>query len=133
MELLNKSGIVLVGSILAVGLLIACQAKEEMAPSKGQIEATALSARKNSDTVAESRMVEWAAQGLPLAQRELADIYRTRPGMQAKAVMLLQEAVRSGDAEAEIRLRRWMQASRATAHHAGKALGDGSTAATAAE
>lgn len=104
MELFNKSGIALVAAIVGVGLLIACQAQDDMMPSAVQIEATADTASLGPQTVAEGRMVEWAAQGLPVAQRELARIYQNRPGKQVEALQLLEKAARSGDSEAASRL-----------------------------
>lgn len=110
MELFNKSGIALVAAIVGVGLLIACQAQDDMRPSTDQIEATAGTASKSTETVAEGRMVEWAAQGLPVAQRELARIYQHRPGKQDEALKLLEQAARSGDSKAAYDLSQMPQA-----------------------
>lgn len=104
MELFNKSGIALVSTILIVGLLIACQANDTMVPTPSQIQATANTASKGSTTVAEGRMVEWAKQGLPAAQRELARLYQNRPGKQDEVKRLLEDASRSGDSIATTRL-----------------------------
>lgn len=104
MELFNKSGIALVSTILVVGVLIACQANDTMVPTPSQIQATANTASKGATTVAEGRMVEWAKQGLPAAQRELARLYQDRPGKQDEVKQLLENASRSGDSIATMRL-----------------------------
>lgn len=104
MELFNKSGIGLVSVIVLVGMVIAAQASDEMLPTPEQIEATALSARQNVESVSEGRISEWAARGLPVAERELAVLYRGRDGKRDEAIKLFEKAAEAGDAEAAFQL-----------------------------
>ena len=82
-------------SALLVVLLAGCA----RAPLPAEIEAVAMQASQRGDEAAERRLQAWAADGLPVAERELALLYRKRHrDDQARALFL--RAARQGDAEA---------------------------------
>ncbi|GAB3439046.1 sel1 repeat family protein [Massilia solisilvae] len=90
-------------------LLAACSLQLALAgcagkPSAAQIELLAMGASQRGDYQAEQRLANWASQGLPVAQRELALLYRNRPEMAEAAVGLLRQAAQSGDAEAAFQM-----------------------------
>ncbi len=69
------------------------------APSSAEIETVSMEAIQRGDAGAERRLALWAADGLPVAQRELALLYRKRRD-DAGARTLFAQAARQGDAEA---------------------------------
>ena len=79
MELFNKSGLLVSSLLVAVGALIACQAHEDAMPPANVIEAAALHIGPVGQSAAERRLREWAEQGSPVAQRELALRYQADP------------------------------------------------------
>ncbi|GAB3411768.1 sel1 repeat family protein [Massilia agilis] len=90
-------------------LLAACSLQLALAgctgkPSADQIELLAMGASQRGDYQAEQRLASWANQGMPVAQRELALLYRNRPEMAEAAVGLLRQAAQSGDAEAAFQM-----------------------------
>lgn len=104
MELFNKSGVLVATVLVAVGVLIGAQAKEDMVPPAPVIEATALKMNKSGDFAAERRLREWAEQGSAVARRELALQYQADSGRRVEAMKLLEQAARAGDARATDRL-----------------------------
>lgn len=104
MELFNKSGVLLSSLVVLIGALIACQAKEDAVPSPTVIEAAALHAGPLRQSAAERRLREWAEQGSPVAQRELALRYLSSPDRRGDALRLLQQAASGGDAQAAAEL-----------------------------
>lgn len=100
MELFNKSGVLVSSVLVLVGALIACQAQEDAVPPPTVIEAAATSMGPNAEGAAEHRLREWAEQGSPVAQRELALRYLNNPARHGEAIRLLQQAARAGDAQA---------------------------------
>ena len=79
MELFNKSGVLVSSVLVLVGALIACQAQEDAVPSPTVIEAIAMQSGPQGQAAAERRLQEWADQGSPVAQRELALRYLSNP------------------------------------------------------
>ncbi|AVR98062.1 hypothetical protein C9I28_22290 [Pseudoduganella armeniaca] len=89
-------------ALLAACLLAGC--RHEAPPSSAQIEALAMTAAQRSDAAAEQQLQRLAAQGLPVAQRELGILYRARPAARADAERLLRQAAKAGDAQAAYHL-----------------------------
>lgn len=90
-------------------LLAACSLPFALAsctgkPSSDQIELLAMDASQRGDFQAEQRLADWARQGSPVAQRELALLYRNRPELADAAAGLLRQAAQSGDAEAAFQM-----------------------------
>jgi uncharacterized protein len=86
-------------SALLVVLLAGCG----RAPLPAEIEATAMDAAQRGDAAAEQRLQDWAADGLPVAERELALLVRKRHrDDDARALFL--RAARRGDAQAAYEL-----------------------------
>ncbi|NVD72406.1 hypothetical protein D0T25_26960 [Duganella sp. BJB488] len=100
MELFNKSGVLVSSVLVLVGALIACQAQEDAIPSPTVIEAAALQMGPMGQTAAERRLQEWADQGSPVAQRELALRYLANPAKRHEAMQLFERAANAGDAQA---------------------------------
>src|SRR5471032_3026499 len=65
-------------------------------PSSAQIELAGMSALQQSEARAERHLRDWAAQGMPVAQRELAILYQTRPGQRDEAMKLFALSARGG-------------------------------------
>jgi hypothetical protein len=104
MELFNKSGVLVSAVLVTVGALIACQAQEDGIPSSTVIEAAALQLSPGGQPAAERRLQEWADQGSPVAQRELALRYLANPDKRHEAMQLFERAASAGDAQAAVRL-----------------------------
>jgi hypothetical protein len=100
MDLFNKSGMLVASVLVLVGLLIACQAQEDAMPSSTVVEQAVQSMGPGTHSAANRRLEEWAAQGSPVAQRELALRYLSNPDKQGEAIRLLKQAARAGDAQA---------------------------------
>ena len=82
-------------SVLLFILLAGCG----RTPLPAEIEAVSMAASQRGDEAAEQRLQAWAADGLPVAERELALLYRKRHrDDQARTLFL--RAARQGDAEA---------------------------------
>lgn len=104
MELFNKSGVLISAVLVLVGALIACQAQEDGIPSSTVIEAAAMQIGPTGQPAAERRLQEWAAQGSPVAQRELALRYLSQPDKRREAMQLFERAASAGDAQAAVGL-----------------------------
>ena len=104
MELFNKSGVLVSSVLVLVGALIACQAQEDAVPSPTVIEAIATQAGPQGQAAAERRLQEWADQGSPVAQRELALRYLSNPAKRNEAMQLFERAANAGDAQAAVGL-----------------------------
>jgi len=89
--------------IASVAALIGCQSPEA-APASAEIESVSMVAAQKHDEQAERRLRNWAAQGLPVAQRELGLLYQARPEQRAEAQQLLEHAAQKGDTEAAFQL-----------------------------
>lgn len=104
MELFNKSGVLISSVLVLVGALIACQAQEDAIPSPTVIEAAAMQIGPTGQPAAERRLQEWAEQGSPVAQRELALRYLSNPAKRREAMELFERAASAGDAQAAVGL-----------------------------
>src|SRR5471030_1737685 len=104
MDLFNKSGVLVSSVLVLVGALIACQAKEDSIPSPTVIEAAAMQLGPQGPSAAERRLQEWADQGSPVAQRELALRYLSNPAKRTEAMHLFERAASAGDAQAVLGL-----------------------------
>lgn len=104
MELFNKSGVLISSVLVSVGALIACQAQEDAIPSPKVIEAAAMQLGPTGQPAAERRLQEWANQGSPVAQRELALRYLSNPDKRDEALQLFERAASAGDAQAAVGL-----------------------------
>jgi hypothetical protein len=104
MELFNKSGVLVATVLVAVGVLIGVQAKDDMVPPAPVIEATALQMNKSGNFVAERRLREWAEQGSAVARRELARQYQADSNRRDEAIKLFEDAARAGDSQAALQL-----------------------------
>ncbi|WP_432377809.1 hypothetical protein [Duganella sp. P38] len=100
MEIFNKSGVLISAVLVSVGALIACQAQEDAIPSSNVIEAAAMQIGPSGQVAAERRLQEWADQGSPVAQRELALRYLSNPEKRREAMQLFERAASAGDAQA---------------------------------
>ncbi|WP_256079108.1 tetratricopeptide repeat protein [Massilia sp. YIM B04103] len=97
---------------LALAALTACRdggphmaaGTDGAGPDAARIESVAMAASQQGNAEAEQRLRSWAARGMPVAQRELGILYRARPGQQEEAMRLLEQAARSGDAQAAFHL-----------------------------
>jgi hypothetical protein len=103
MELFNKSGVLVSSVLVLVGALIACQAQEDAVPASTVIEAAAMQLGQGQPA-AERRLQEWADQGSPVAQRELALRYLSNPAKRREAMQLFERAASAGDAQAAVGL-----------------------------
>lgn len=99
-----KHAVSLPALVLAVlaSTLVACQSSPP--PTSAEIEATAMQARQAGNQQAERRVRNWAAKGMPVAERELALVYQPRPERRDDALRLFEQAARTGDAEAAFEL-----------------------------
>ena len=104
MELFNKSGVLVATVLVAVGVLIGVQAKDDMVPPAPVIEATALQMNKGNNFAAERRLREWAEQGSAVARRELARQYQADSSRRDEAIKLFEDAARAGDSQAATQL-----------------------------
>jgi len=104
MDIFNNGAFKLAPMLVLAGALMACQPRQEMTPDSAQIEAVAMAASHNRDANAELRLSAWAAQGLPVAERELALLYRDRLRQRDRAMALFEKAARAGDGEAAFEL-----------------------------
>lgn len=104
MDLFNKSGVLVSAVLVSVGALIACQAQEDAVPSPTVIEAAAMQLGASGQPAAERRLQEWAEQGSPVAQRELALRYLSDPSKRREAMQLFERAASAGDAQAAVGL-----------------------------
>jgi hypothetical protein len=125
MELFNKSGVLVSSVLVMVGALIACQAQEDAVPSSTVIEAAAMQLGPQGQPAAERRLQEWADQGSPVAQRELALRYLSKPEKRREAMQLFERAASAGDAQAAVGLV-------GMAREGGVGLSSGSSAALSA-
>lgn len=100
MDLFNKSGLLVSSVLVLIGALIACQAQEDAVPPPTVIEAAAMQLGPHGDSAAERRLQEWAEQGSPVAQRELALRYLSNPAKRNEAMRLFERAARAGDVQA---------------------------------
>ncbi|TFW17185.1 tetratricopeptide repeat protein [Duganella callida] len=97
MRIHHSAGMALV--VVTSALLFGCQIQRE-APSSAQIEVLGMKARQEADAHAERKLMDWAGQHLPVAQRELAILYQARPKQRDAALALFELAARGGDREA---------------------------------
>ena len=92
---------------LGVAALLLCLAacrQQVPTPTPAQIETVGMRARQAHDAAAQRQLQAWSAQQLPVAQRELALLYRGQPAQRQVALQLFERAARSGDAEAAFEL-----------------------------
>ena len=113
MELFNKSGVLVATVLVAVGVLIGVQAKDDMVPPAPVIEATALQMNKGGNFAAERRLREWAEQGSAVARRELARQYQADSSRRDEAIKLFEDAARAGDSQAATQLSEMQREARA--------------------
>ncbi len=97
MEIFNKAGVIVTSTLVMVGMLIACQVKENVEPPAPVVEAVAQKLAEHGGAAAERRLREWAEQGSPVAARELGLRYTLDAGKQKEAMRLLEKAARAGD------------------------------------
>src|SRR4051812_6644703 len=102
MQLKNYPGVALVAVLTSV-FLFGCQLQQEK-PTSAQIEVIGMKAMQEADASAERKLMSWSAQQMPVAQRELALLYQSRPKQRAEAMRLFEQAARAGDTEAAFEL-----------------------------
>lgn len=98
MEIFNKAGVIVTSTLVMVGMLIACQVKEEVEPPAPVVEAVAKKLAEHGGAAAERRLREWAEQGSAVAARELGLLYILDASKHGEAMRLLEKAARAGDA-----------------------------------
>jgi len=97
MELFNKAGVLVTSTLVMVGMLIACQVKEDGEPPAPVIEAVAQKLGEHGGVAAERRLREWSDQGFAVATRELGMLYSHDASRRNEAIRLLEKAARAGD------------------------------------
>ncbi|MCU6500429.1 sel1 repeat family protein [Rugamonas sp. A1-17] len=102
MQMKNYPGVALIG-LLAGVFLFGCQLQQEK-PTSAQIETVGMKAMQQADASAERKLMSWSAQNMPVAQRELALLYQTRPEQRAQSLKLFEQAARGGDVDAAYQL-----------------------------
>lgn len=90
-------------SVLASAFLFGCQIQREQ-PTDAQIEVVGMKAIQEADAGAERKLIAWARQNLPVAQRELGLLYEARPAQRKEALRLFEQAARGGDVDAAFEL-----------------------------
>ncbi|WP_200951671.1 hypothetical protein [Duganella sp. Root1480D1] len=85
-------------TLVMVGMLIACQVKDEVEPPAPVVEAVAKKLAEHGGAAAERRLREWAEQGSPVAARELGLLYSQDAAKHKEAMRLLEKAALAGDA-----------------------------------
>lgn len=98
MDIFNKAGVIVTSVLVMVGMLIACQAQEEVEPPAPVVEAVAKKLAEHGGAAAERRLREWAEQGSAVAARELGLLYTLDASKHSEAILLLEKAARAGDA-----------------------------------
>jgi TPR repeat protein len=93
----------LTAALLSSVFLFGCQMQQEK-PTSAQIEVIGMKAKQEADAHAERKLIAWSEQNLPVAQRELAILYQSRPEQRADALKLFEQAARGGDVEAAFQL-----------------------------
>ena len=98
MEIFNKAGVIVTSTLVMVGMLIACQVKEDVEPPAPVIETVAKRLGEHGGAAAERRLREWSEQGSVVAARELGLLYSQNASKHSEAIRLLEKAARAGDA-----------------------------------
>lgn len=93
----------LLAAAFIAGALPGCQLHQEK-PTSAQIETLGMKARQLGDASAANTLRDWAAQGWPVAQRELALVYQSHPEQRQSTLALFEQAARNGDTEAAYQL-----------------------------
>lgn len=93
----------LTAALLSSVFLWGCQMQHEK-PTSAQIEVIGMKAKQEADAHAERKLIAWSEQNLPVAQRELAILYQSRPEQRADALKLFEQSARGGDVEAAFQL-----------------------------
>lgn len=88
---------------LVAAVLFGCQIQQEK-PTSAQIEVIGMKAKQEADPHAERKLMAWAEKNMPVAQRELAILYQSRPKQRDDALTLFEQAARGGDTEAAFQL-----------------------------
>ena len=91
-------------TLALAGLLSACQPSPPVPATSAAIESVGMLALQAHDAKATSLLTDWAAQGSPVAQRELAQVLADRPETLAQALPWLEKAAASDDATAQFTL-----------------------------
>lgn len=100
---MKNSPATILATVLASVLLFGCQIQRDP-PSSAEIETTGMKAQQQADASAERKLMAWAGQDMPVAQRELALLYKGRPRQRADAMKLFEQAARGGDVDAAYQL-----------------------------
>lgn len=98
MEIFNKAGVIVTSTLVMVGMLIACQVKEDVEPPAPVVEAVAKKLAEHGGAAAERRLREWVDQGSPVAARELGLLYSLDAAKHKEGMRLLEKAALAGDA-----------------------------------
>ncbi|WP_426113809.1 tetratricopeptide repeat protein [Massilia sp. PWRC2] len=94
----------LTAAALVLALAVALCACQQQAPTAAQIETLGMQARQQNAAPAQRQLLAWSAQQLPVAQRELALLYKSRPDQRTAALRLFEQAARAGDGDAAFEL-----------------------------
>lgn len=89
--------------LILAAAMAACQQQPEQL-SSAQIESVGMKARQQDDARAQRQLAAWSVRNLPVAQRELALVYKSQPAQRAAALQLFEQAARGGDSEAAFEL-----------------------------
>jgi len=105
MQLKHPHGMTLAAVLASLCMLCtleACQRQQQ--PTSAEIETIGMKARQQNDGSAEKHLASWSAQNMPVAQRELAILYKSRPNQRAAALRLFEQSARAGDPDAAFEL-----------------------------
>lgn len=105
MQLKHSLGMPLAAVLASLSMLCALAACQLQAkPSSAEIETMGMRARQQNDPNAQKSLLAWSLQHMPVAQRELAILYKSRPNQRTAAMDLFEQAARAGDPEAAFEL-----------------------------
>ncbi|WP_332877329.1 tetratricopeptide repeat protein [Massilia sp. S19_KUP03_FR1] len=105
MQLKHSPGMTLaalLASLCMLCTLAACQSQDK--PTSAEIETIGMKARQQNDENARRSLVLWSSQNMPVAQRELAILYKSGPSQRSAALRLFEQSARAGDPEAAFEL-----------------------------
>jgi TPR repeat protein len=91
-------------ALTVAALLVACQFSTPVPDTSAAIESVGILALQAHDAKATAQLTDWAQQGSPVAQRELALALTDRAETVAQAMLWFEKAATAGDAPAQFTL-----------------------------
>lgn len=96
-----------IACLSGAALIAGCSLVTDPTPTRAEVESMGMLALQARAPAAFKKLDHWAAQGMPVAQRELGLAYAREPQRHTEAARWLQEAAKLGDQEAQFE---WAQA-----------------------